>query len=318
MFSDIFVGVDGATYDTNAWIFYQFSNRTGGEPSVLSNALFFPLESDEYSGLIRHLMTNIDALAWRFGYSIRIVQGLHASSWGQFYVDHGGGDGSEHDLEFCPTRTTYDFEQDPPRVSFAVDGTQTAFSFNSNVWYRIVEVFNCDGSFEFWVDGVNIATGGYDHAEFPDELCFFKGCNLAVLVDDVYVDVKSDDSDGDGIADAWEILYFDSLTNATGTSDSDGDGVSDLSESYTGTDPHDPSSVFGFTSASPVPAGLLLKWQAVPGKQYRVEVSSNLLSDFLPAVTNIPSTPPLNTYTIDTFRGECEFHRIGERDDGGQ
>ncbi|MFH1811506.1 MAG: PKD domain-containing protein [Pseudomonadota bacterium] len=45
------------------------------------------------------------------------------------------------------------------------------------------------------------------------------------------------DSDGDGIADGWEMDKFGNLTTASATTDSDDDGVSDLDEFLRGTDP---------------------------------------------------------------------------------
>lgn len=44
------------------------------------------------------------------------------------------------------------------------------------------------------------------------------------------------DSDGDGMPDDWEILYFGNL-DRDGTGDFDGDGISDLDEYLNGTDP---------------------------------------------------------------------------------
>ena len=44
------------------------------------------------------------------------------------------------------------------------------------------------------------------------------------------------DTDGDGMADAFEYQYFGSLA-MNGTADSDGDGMSDLQEYLEGTNP---------------------------------------------------------------------------------
>jgi len=44
------------------------------------------------------------------------------------------------------------------------------------------------------------------------------------------------DIDGDGLDDAWEVLYFGGLAN-DGTGDSDNDGFSDLTEYFNNTDP---------------------------------------------------------------------------------
>src|SRR5258708_6045677 len=46
-----------------------------------------------------------------------------------------------------------------------------------------------------------------------------------------------EDTDHDGIPDAWEIKYAGNLTRFSATSDSDGDGATDLEEYLAGTDP---------------------------------------------------------------------------------
>ena len=51
-----------------------------------------------------------------------------------------------------------------------------------------------------------------------------------------------DDSDGDGISDAWEMAHFGNLTGAFPMSDADGDGMTDLDESLYGADPFNSDS----------------------------------------------------------------------------
>ena len=63
------------------------------------------------------------------------------------------------------------------------------------------------------------------------------------------------DTDDDGMADAWELLYFGNLAR-DGTSDSDSDGLTDLVESEYGTDPHSlDSDGDGFKDADEVEMG---------------------------------------------------------------
>ncbi|MBN1669874.1 MAG: VCBS repeat-containing protein [Kiritimatiellae bacterium] len=59
------------------------------------------------------------------------------------------------------------------------------------------------------------------------------------------VDMGADefvDSDGDQMADAWEIAQFGGITNKDGTADGDSDGLNDLGEYNNGCDPASPDS----------------------------------------------------------------------------
>ena len=49
--------------------------------------------------------------------------------------------------------------------------------------------------------------------------------------------VISTDSDGDGLADTWEIAHFGNIVDYTGTDDPDGDGANNEAEETAGTDP---------------------------------------------------------------------------------
>jgi len=81
------------------------------------------------------------------------------------------------------------------------------------------------------------------------------------------------DSDGDGIADEWELENFGSLTNATASSDFDGDGQSDRDEFIAGTDPDNASSRFA-VGVERVPGGVLVRFPAHAERRYRVERST--------------------------------------------
>ncbi len=79
------------------------------------------------------------------------------------------------------------------------------------------------------------------------------------------------DSDGDGIADAWELIHFGNLTTATATSDYDGDGMTDLQEYLAGTDPRDPDDNLLITSFTRDGTYNTLWWTSQPTRFYRVE-----------------------------------------------
>jgi len=84
-------------------------------------------------------------------------------------------------------------------------------------------------------------------------------------------------TDGDAMDDAWETLYFNTLSR-NGTDDFDNDGASDLQEFLAGTNPADSASVFRvqllpLNAFAPYPS---LTWPAVPGKFYRIQFKNDL------------------------------------------
>lgn len=90
------------------------------------------------------------------------------------------------------------------------------------------------------------------------------------------------DTDGDGLLDAWELKYAPNLS-ALGVSgvpnsakDSDGDGCTDAAEQADGTNPLDPSSRLAMESLGWSGEGLKLRLQTVPGRCYRVFFSPDL------------------------------------------
>jgi hypothetical protein len=89
------------------------------------------------------------------------------------------------------------------------------------------------------------------------------------------------DSDFDGMPDAWEVAHFENLSR-DGSGDLDGDGMSDRAEFAAGTDPldADPShsdSMLRFLAISTVAGDTTtLLWNAVPGKEYRVQFKEDL------------------------------------------
>ena len=97
------------------------------------------------------------------------------------------------------------------------------------------------------------------------------------LTADLFVlNLGAGDSDGDGMDDAWEMTFFDTL-DRDGTGDFDMDGQSDRDEHAAGTDPTDADSVFQVLILERVGGGgVVLIWSAIPGKSYQLEFKEGL------------------------------------------
>ncbi len=90
----------------------------------------------------------------------------------------------------------------------------------------------------------------------------------------VSVGSANPDTDGDGLADTWEQLYFGNLSR-NGSGDFDSDGFLDLSEFLAGTVPSNAASLLRL-SRNPVSGvgGVLVEWSSVIHRTYRVQFKS--------------------------------------------
>lgn len=79
------------------------------------------------------------------------------------------------------------------------------------------------------------------------------------------------DSDGDGITDAWELTYTNTLTAFTTISDTDHDGMTDKQEALADTNPLDPNDLLEITSFTRSGTYNTLWWTSEPTRFYRVE-----------------------------------------------
>jgi hypothetical protein len=86
------------------------------------------------------------------------------------------------------------------------------------------------------------------------------------------------DSDGDGLADAWERQNFGTLANGA-TGDADGDGASNLAEQGAGTNPNNASDVFRITyiaRGDVTPDFTTLRWTSKPTHFYTIQARPTL------------------------------------------
>ena len=121
----------------------------------------------------------------------------------------------------------------------------------------------------------------------------------------------TNDADGDGIDDAWEIANFGSTGVAGAGTDFDHDGLSDLAEFLSGTQPTNSASALRATSVSNAAGiGWVVWWSSASDRVYRLSRSTDLLAGFSGIASNLPATPPLNTYTDAPGTNVMRVYRV--------
>jgi len=116
------------------------------------------------------------------------------------------------------------------------------------------------------------------------------------------------DSNQNGIPDEWEIRFFGSVTNISAATDADGDGLNDYYEYLSGTDPRDP---FSCVALEVVPSTQpSFRWYSAANAVYDVYRATRLDGLFVPLATNLPASPPQNTYTDFSATGRVYFYRV--------
>ncbi len=128
----------------------------------------------------------------------------------------------------------------------------------------------------------------------------------------------SADTVGDGVPDWWRAEHFGgdgTTTNdqSCATCDPDEDGSPNGAEEGAGTLPNDFGSALVLEDLiSSNASGPVVTWQSVSGKHYRIQRSTNLLTDAFTTVvaTGLAGDPPLNIYTDTTEQVEFSIYRI--------
>jgi hypothetical protein len=121
------------------------------------------------------------------------------------------------------------------------------------------------------------------------------------------------DTDGDGIADAYELRYFGNLLTVNATSDRDGDGRTDLQEYLDGTDPTDPGGALRVSAFNKAGTTLTLTFLSTPARLYLIEQSPSLTA---PAWTDAglgTFAPDLGAATTRQFSAAASasaFYRV--------
>ncbi len=124
------------------------------------------------------------------------------------------------------------------------------------------------------------------------------------------------DSDGDGLPNWWEQMYYGGPTNANPLADADGDGQDNRAEFIAGMDPTNAWSTFMVNTVdSPTNGVFMLSWDAVTGRVYSVGWKDCMTNAFQTLEDNIH--PPQNSYTDSVHATEeCGFYVIKVELDG--
>jgi len=120
----------------------------------------------------------------------------------------------------------------------------------------------------------------------------------------VGTDPHDTDSDDDGLLEEWEVRFQLNPASSAGVNgaagDPDGDGFANAQEQLAGTNPRDPASAFRLRLRLESKSILHLSWDAVVGKRYQLEYTTNRLVDFLAYPgTNFPRRAGLTNETFD-------------------
>ncbi len=122
--------------------------------------------------------------------------------------------------------------------------------------------------------------------------------------------VLPDDLDGDGMADVNEADYFGGLQR-NGTGDFDGDAYSDANELRAGTNPTNAASLLRIESITRAANAVTVTWQSVSNRTYDLLAATESPSaTYVPVVTNLAATPPLNLAVVPSPTNSSWFLRV--------
>lgn len=110
----------------------------------------------------------------------------------------------------------------------------------------------------------------------------------------------SEDTDADALLDGWELWYFGTTTQTTGSADSDLDRMDNADECIAGTDPTNASSIFSLVETSTETNVFILNWSSASGRVYAIRQADTPGNIFTQVVeSGIPATPSINGSTVD-------------------
>jgi len=188
-------------------------------------------------------------------------------------------------------------------VNLGSDGALSGYAYAANVGWITFEPL-------YGQPRLNFVTGKFTG--------FIYSANLGwISLDTSFSDLVASniaypDTDGDGIADAWEMKRFGALPLSNGSSNFDNDEQTDKAEYEADTLPQDPNSLLrvishsynlGYTQST-------LQFSTSPSRLYRIETSNSLLGTWTNSAFGA-FTPDAGTFTTRTvnFTGAPQFFR---------
>lgn len=125
---------------------------------------------------------------------------------------------------------------------------------------------------------------------------------------------RSFDSDGDGLPDWWEKLYFNDPRAAVASADPDGDGATNYAEFLAGSNPLNANSVFrivGYQATLQTNGThVVIRWASFEGASYSIWGASVAPGAYSLIATSIAAMPPVNIFT-GIFISTNGFFRVG-------
>ena len=162
------------------------------------------------------------------------------------------------------------------------------------------------------IDYDALVENGFEGNTLPKPLLLFHHNKTDKRFDVVKL-VKSElDADKDGIPDDWEMLQFSGTSIADGITDFDSDNFLDMAEYWAGTDPKDKDSFLHFTLPIKVEnETVVLRWQSVPGRRYRIEKSNGDLSEWQSVIQGLTALLDSLEHTdLRIDNGKPVFYRL--------
>jgi hypothetical protein len=151
----------------------------------------------------------------------------------------------------------------------------------------------------------------FDHASAsPNGLASFPKQTLTGLV---LLSSRTNSCYGDGIPDAWRLLWFGTTNNLLSVSNAcpTGDGVNNWKKYVAGVDPNTPNDFPSVNPQTSVPSGSTsaIHWPTVSGKQYVIERSSSLFpGNWSNIATNTGTGGDMEF--DDNYNGQMKFYRV--------